>query len=203
MSLPLSFPSVVAELNVLSLLSILNFASGYRVPLHEATGRGAFDTIRAFVLSLYLSSSGGEGDLLSAKGMQSVEAGQVAELMGVANKVHVEKSHSRIPGVVVGELGGPVWEVVEMVTRVMQETGDVLVKGGYPDLGTFVLEALREGEKVKAKSAGNNAELACDVVVERVRTSRHRDTQTSTNSVYAARARVPWFSGHVIRLRPM
>ncbi|KAJ3538144.1 hypothetical protein NM688_g6561 [Phlebia brevispora] len=170
MVLPLNFPSVASELNILSLLSLLNFASGYRVPLHEATGRGAFDSIRAFVFTLFLSdSTGAEGDLLSARGMKSIDEGKVADLMGVADKIHVDKPHETIPGVVVGELGGPVWEVVQMVTKVMNETGDVLVKGGYPDLGSFVLEALKEGEKArKDKDNEGKVDAECDVILERL-----------------------------------
>lgn len=178
MLLPLKFSSVSSELNVLSLLSLLNFASGYRVPLHEATGRGAFDSIRAFVFTLYLSSAtGGEGDLLSAKGMQSIEASKVAELMGLADKIHVDTPHATIPGLLVGELGGPVWEVVQMVTKVMKETGDVLVKGGYPDLGSFVLEALKEGEKAKKDRAHEDNDVGCDVILERVGLCGPLDTQ--------------------------
>ncbi|EKM54088.1 uncharacterized protein PHACADRAFT_122814 [Phanerochaete carnosa HHB-10118-sp] len=168
MALPLVFPSVLAELNLLALLSLLNFASGYRVPLHAATGRGAFDSIRAFVFSLYISSSvGGEGDLLSARGMQSVAAGKVAELMGVADKVHVDQP-STVPGVTMSELGGPVWEVVQLVTKVLKETGDVLVNGGYQDLGAFVLEALKEGDKVRRKNEPGREDPECDVIIERL-----------------------------------
>lgn len=167
--MPLKFPSILAELNVLSLLSLLNFASGYRVPLHEATGRGAFDNIRAFVFSLYISSSvGAEGDLLSARGMQSIEEGKVAELMGVASQVHKEKPHESIPGVTVGELGGPVWEVVQLTTKVLRETGDVLAKSGYQDLGAFVLEALKEGEKARKNAKEGEVDPECDAVLERV-----------------------------------
>lgn len=168
MVMPLNFPSVLAEINLLSLLSLLNFASGYRVPLHEATGRGAFDNIRAFVFSLYISSSvGGEGDLLSASGMQSITEGKVAELMNVADKVHVDKPSS-VPGVTLSELGGPVWEVVQLVTRVLKETGDMLVRGGYQDLGAFVLEALKEGDKVRRKNEPGKVDPECDVIIERV-----------------------------------
>ena len=94
--------------------------------------------------------------------------------MGVADKVHVERSHASIPGLKVGELGGPVWEVVQMVTQVMNETGDVLVQGGYPDLGSFVLEALQEGEKVRRDG---DEEAACDAILERVCIAYHRNPQ--------------------------
>ena len=70
------------------------------MPLHHATGRGAFDFIRAFVLSLYISSSvGSEEDLLCAQGMRAITEGKVAELMNVADKVHVEKPHPSLPAV--------------------------------------------------------------------------------------------------------
>ncbi|KAH9858524.1 hypothetical protein C2E23DRAFT_880006 [Lenzites betulinus] len=164
MTLPLNFPSVVAELNVLSILSLLNFASGYRVPLHQATGRGAFDNIRAFVFSAYISSSAGAGEYFSARGMQEITEPTVADLMGVTNAIHVERPHESIVGLTVGELGGPVWEIVQIITRTLQETGKALVNGGYPDLGSFVLEALTEGEKAK-KTGGDEAEVAVERLI--------------------------------------
>ncbi|KAL4241240.1 Queuosine 5'-phosphate N-glycosylase/hydrolase [Abortiporus biennis] len=162
MVLPLNFPSVLAELNVLCILSLLNFASGYRVPLHVASGRGAFDTIRALIFSMFITSDT-EGDHLSAKGMQTITEGQVADFMGLANKVHEEKDHDEIPGVKIGQLGGPVWELVQLVTMVMKETGDILVKNGYQNLGAFVVEALEKGEK----EAKGDPERMCDFVLER------------------------------------
>ncbi|KZT67206.1 hypothetical protein DAEQUDRAFT_673718 [Daedalea quercina L-15889] len=159
-ALPLAFPSPASELNLLALLSLLNFGSAYRAPLHAAAHRGAFDTARALVFGLYISSEG--ADHLTAQGMRAVDAQTIAELMGVASAIHVERPHESIDALTVGELGGPVWELVSMVTGVMNETGDVLVQGGYPDLGAFVLEALWEGRKAK------DPERACDVVLERL-----------------------------------
>ena len=57
----------------------------------------------------------------------------------------------------------PVWEVVQLITRTLQQTGEALSKGGYPDLGSFVLEALKEGEKAK-KAGGDEAEVALERV---------------------------------------
>ncbi|KAI0780006.1 hypothetical protein C8Q74DRAFT_1415659 [Fomes fomentarius] len=164
MTLPLNFSSVVAELNVLSVLSLLNFASGYRVPLHQATGRGAFDNIRAFVFAAYISSSAGAGDYFSAAGMQQITPTIVADLMRVTGSIHVERPHESIPGVTVGELGGLVWEIVQIISRTMNETGEALADGGYPDLGSFVLEALKEGEKVK-NAGGDECEAALERLV--------------------------------------
>lgn len=166
LALPLKFSSALDELNLLSILSLLNFASGYRVPLHAETGRGAWDNIRAFAFSLYLSSSVGEGDLLSARGMKVIGEGKVAELMRV--NVHLERPHESIPGVTVGELGGPMHELVKLVTGILQETGKVLVDLGYPDLGSFVAEALKEGESERTRN-GDDPNVQVEVVLERVR----------------------------------
>jgi hypothetical protein len=146
LAFPLKFPSLLSELNFLSVLSLLNFASGYRVPLHEQTGRGAWDNIRAFTFSLYLSSASGQGDLLSAKGMKTMSEQQVAQHMGVS--IHVERPHEKIPGVTVGELGGPIYELVKLISSTLTETGQILDAAGYSELGGFVLESLKEGAKV-------------------------------------------------------
>ncbi|OCH90257.1 hypothetical protein OBBRIDRAFT_793496 [Obba rivulosa] len=165
MIMPLKFDNVLAELNVLTLLALLNFGSGYRVPLHAATGRGAFDNIRALVFGMYISSSAAAGDMLSAQGLRAMEASTVADLMGVSDALHVEHEHESIPGLTVGELGGPIWELVQMITKTMNETGNALVESGYPDLGAFVMEALKEGEKAKNSQ---DPDLQCDVILERL-----------------------------------
>ncbi|KAH9945699.1 hypothetical protein B0H21DRAFT_822904 [Amylocystis lapponica] len=162
-ALPLVFPSILAELNLLATLSLLNFASGYRVPLHAATGRGAFDNIRALVFGLHISASTGEGDYLSARGMRAIKEPTIMDLMGVSGAVHVERAHESIPGVTVGELGGPIWDLVKLVTQTLNETGAVLTEAGYPDLGSFVLEAWKEGDM--ARRANSDAEdVECELV---------------------------------------
>jgi len=163
LALPLLFPSVLAELDLIAVLSLLNFGSGYRSQLHAATGRGAWDSIRAFVFSLYLTSSGDEGDFLSAKGMQAIGDEKVAELMGVS--LFSERPHETISGLTVGELGGPLYELVTLIRGVLNGTGEVLVNMGYPNLGSFVVEALKEGEKARSDI---NPGADVDVVLERL-----------------------------------
>lgn len=162
--LPLKFPSVLAEVNLISVLSLLNFAHGYRIPLRKATGRGAYDNIRALIFGLYLASSN-EDDLLSSRGMKDISSTRVADLMQLTNYLHVEKPHPTIPGLTIGELGGPLYELVGLVTKVLNETGTILVNGGYPSLGAFVLEALTEGERV-GKETGNGVDV--EVVMDQV-----------------------------------
>jgi hypothetical protein len=64
----------------------------------------------------------------------------------------------------VGEKGGRLAELVGIVRRVMNEAGEVLVKGGYDSLGAFVEEALRDG---KERSKGDEYKW-CEHVVERL-----------------------------------
>ncbi|KIK81242.1 hypothetical protein PAXRUDRAFT_832980 [Paxillus rubicundulus Ve08.2h10] len=148
---PLKFPSVLSELNLLCVLSLLNFASGYRVPLHQQTGRGAWDNIRALAFGLYLSSATGQDDLLSAKGMKSITPQQVAEFLSV--NIHVERPHEELPGVTIGELGGPIYELVNLIRTTLNETGEILEQSGVPDLGSFVLRSLT------SKRSGGNASV--------------------------------------------
>jgi hypothetical protein len=66
---------------------------------------------------------------------------------------------------VLNETGGIlVTAIVQCYTE--RFTGDLQVNMGYPDLGMFVLEALKEGKK--AISDGNN-HADVEVVLERVR----------------------------------
>jgi hypothetical protein len=161
LNFPLNFPSVLSELNLLCVLSLLNFASGYRVPLHQQTGRGAWDNIRALAFGLYLSSVTGQDDLLAAKGMRSITPQQVAEFLSV--KIHVERPHEELPGVTVGELGGPIYELVNLISTTLNETGEILEQSGVPDLGSFVLRSLT------SKRPGSNTSV--DDILKDVRPS--------------------------------
>lgn len=163
LALPLKFDSHLEELNLISVLAILNFASGYRVPLHEQLQRGAWDTIRAFVFSLFITSTS-EENLLSSRGMQSISVTKVAELMGV--NLHVERPHESIPGVIIGELGGPLHELAKLITQVLNETGSILTDGNYPNLGSFVLEALKEG--ARHGNEGTNQTNSMEIALERL-----------------------------------
>ena len=115
--------------------------------------------MRAFVFSLYLSSTG-SSNLLSAAGMQQMTRDSVAQHMQL--NIRIEKPHPTIPAITVGEIGGPHLEFVELVTSVMNETGGILQGAGYPNLGTFVLEALKEAGRVDANA------LDPDFVIQRL-----------------------------------
>lgn len=166
---PLNFPSPLAELNFLSILALLNFGSGYRVPLHRENGRGAYDNIRALLFAAYLSGTdeAGQPAFFSARGMAAAQEVTIAELMRVS--VHVERAHETIAGITVGELGGPLYEFVRLVTNTLKETGEILVSRGCPDLGTFVLQCLQEAERAgKARGGEPDPDVALEGIVRAI-----------------------------------
>ena len=132
--------------------------------LHAQTKRGAWDSIRGLLFGLHISSVPGEEDLLSARGLQSLQMSKIAEMMGIS--LHTELPHETIPGITVGELGGPLYDLVELITSVLNETGQILAESGYLNLGLFVAEALELGGKVHN---GSRSEAAVEVILERVK----------------------------------
>jgi len=159
--MPLNFSSNLDELNFISILSLLNFASGFRVPLHVQTGRGAWDSIRALAFGLYITSAS-DANLLSARGLRTLDIAKISELMNIS--LHVERPHDQISGLVVGELGGPLYELVKLIVSVLNETGEILESSGYANLGSFVVEALEQAGKVQ----GNEGDATVEVILERV-----------------------------------
>lgn len=95
--------------------------------------------------------------------MQKITRESVAEHIQL--RILEEKPHPTMPAITVGGLGGPHLEFVELVTKVLHETGDVLQGAGYPNLGSFILEAIKEAERV-GKAAGGGANP--DVIVQRL-----------------------------------
>jgi hypothetical protein len=143
----------------LSILSLLNTLSGYRLPLHAATGDGAYQNVTKILLGLFISGD----ENLSAKGLKELKEQEVAGIMGVS--LFSEKPHDTLPGVTVGVKGGLVAEAVGLIVKACNETGEILVREGYDSLGDLVVEILDEAENVVEEKD----ELAgCDHFVERV-----------------------------------
>ncbi|KAF9467261.1 hypothetical protein BDZ94DRAFT_1248929 [Collybia nuda] len=95
--------------------------------------------------------------------MQTIAFTKVAELLSV--NVHIERPHESILGLTVGELGGPMYELVQLITTTLNKTGEILVDMGYPNFGTFVAESLKAATNARSIS-DSTAEL--DVVLERL-----------------------------------
>ena len=114
--------------------------------LKRLTGRGAFDTIRALVLSFHISQTD-----LSAWGLSALTTHDIAGLAQLP--VSEEVPHPTIQGLNIGQRT-QLAKMAEEIARVLRETGELLVKGGYQNLGAFVIEcakrAMVDGKGVSA-----------------------------------------------------
>lgn len=110
--------------------------------LKRLTGRGAFDTIRSFIIALHISRSD-----LSPAGLECVTVEDIATMMQVP--VTEDVLHEKVQGVMV-EKRNELWKMVQMIKGVMNETGAVLRRGGYKSLGGLVVECATRS-KVQGK----------------------------------------------------
>lgn len=62
---PLNFANGNEEINFVTITQLLNFGSGFRVALHEATGRGAWDTMLFGSIGMFLGGHKLDADYLS------------------------------------------------------------------------------------------------------------------------------------------
>ncbi|KAK4050855.1 hypothetical protein OIV83_003277 [Microbotryomycetes sp. JL201] len=143
--LPLRFDSDLEELDVVCTLALLNFLSGYRIPLKRLTGRGAWDNVLALVLASHLSATDDEKSNvpLSTKGMLSTNTDKLAQLMNI--RTHTEKDHPTLGSAVkVGERDPDAIEILELVEKALKETGQALEQSNKRSLGEWVQDSLIE-----------------------------------------------------------
>lgn len=126
---------MLQEVNLLALLELLNFCSGYRVELKRLTGRGAFDTIRALVFSLHISQTD-----LSSAGLEDITAHDIANMAQLP--VSEDIDHPTLQGV---QIGRPtkLAKMAEDIAHVLSSTGQVLRRGGMQSLGAFVIDCAK------------------------------------------------------------
>jgi hypothetical protein len=119
---------------------MLNFLSAYRIPLHKATGSGAYQNVLRLLMGLYISGP----NALSARGLAALQPDGVASLLGV--NMHSE-APSGIPGVVMGTpRSGDMFEVCTLVCKACNEAGTRLERMGLRDLGELVLRTIKENK---------------------------------------------------------
>ncbi|KAI9282669.1 hypothetical protein BY458DRAFT_496941 [Sporodiniella umbellata] len=134
--LPVKFTSVEEELNFVALIDLLNFGSGYRMELHQAVERGAFDTIRYGVMAMHIG-----GMPMDAKTWKEIDVFKVAETFQFP--IEQEKRHETLDFVTLTE-PTPLKPLAVGIVNVLNTTGDYLSLHGYPDLATFILRQTRE-----------------------------------------------------------
>lgn len=142
--LPLAYPSLHAELNVICHLCFLNSLSGYRQAFHQSTGQGAHKNIVQIVLSCYLSDPAGDSSApLSANTLIVLNPMVLLDILG--QDTHVESKHPTLPATILGERRrDELYEALETLCVAANDTGKRLAAMKCPDLGTFVERSLKE-----------------------------------------------------------
>ncbi|KAI1316251.1 hypothetical protein EDD11_010298 [Mortierella claussenii] len=149
MSFPLKFESLEQEVNILSLIDILNTGHGFRKELHEDSDRGAFETIVFGVMSFHISSTPTNAERLS-----QLTGWEVGSHFGITMQKdvpseleHVTMSKPSVASKLAGQIQG-----------VLNETGQILKKTGFDTLGAFVIDA--------AKKSHGSAEEFSRILIE-------------------------------------
>ncbi|ORX45253.1 hypothetical protein DM01DRAFT_1328524 [Hesseltinella vesiculosa] len=135
MRMPVKFSTLAEEINFVCVIDLLNFGSGYRVPLHELTGRGAFDTIRFGVMSFHIG-----GTPMDAKTFKDITLWEVASTFQIPVTQEVDHETLQFVKTVVQT---PLKPFAEGIQQVLNSTGEFLVDHGYKDLAAFVLDLTR------------------------------------------------------------
>jgi hypothetical protein len=140
----------IVDLTVLS--ALLAFGSGYRVPLHEAVGAGASDTMIRGVLRFYL-----EGKKPSAAVLVHARLADVAETFGIPLSVD-KPAGAHLPGVSISA-PGPLRPLAESIQRALSSSGAVLSASGATSFSDYLRARADEWH-----DAGTSAPLAAPFV---------------------------------------
>ncbi|KAI8988849.1 hypothetical protein BDB01DRAFT_783352 [Pilobolus umbonatus] len=134
--LPLRFSTVHEELNFIAVIDLLNFGSGFRIPLHELAGRGAFDTIRFGAMSFHIG-----GTPMDAKTFKDMSVHQVSEIFQFP--IDREVRHETLDFVTLTE-PTVLKSFAVAIQSVLNSTGDVLSSKGYKDLADFIMDQVKK-----------------------------------------------------------
>ncbi|KAG0173758.1 hypothetical protein DFQ28_011251 [Apophysomyces sp. BC1034] len=137
MHMPVKFETVADEINFIALIDLLNFGSGYRIPLHQLAQRGAFDTIRFGAMSFHIG-----GTPLTAETFKSITAFEVSETFQfpIDREVHPPN----MPFVTMTE-PTELKPLADGIASVLNSTGEFLHKHNYKDLASFILDVTKSG----------------------------------------------------------
>ncbi|PKY46280.1 hypothetical protein RhiirA4_434939 [Rhizophagus irregularis] len=157
LQMPLKFDTLEQELNIIGLIGLLNFGSGFRKELHEECGRGAFNTIRYGVMSIHITSSP-----LSAHALRSLTLSEVSSFFQIP--LQVEIVHPTIEAIKVSEPSKS-RALVELITWTLNDTGRILEENGYKNFAAFILEAAKPEKQNEKSKASRFVEKVCDLSV--------------------------------------
>ncbi|KAJ1733293.1 hypothetical protein LPJ61_001634 [Coemansia biformis] len=136
--LPLAFDNMAQELNLIALLDLLQLGSGFRKELHEATGRGASDTINFGCMSLHISQTP-----IDARGLQALTLDDVAQNFGIPLLGKERPAIEGTTAVMISE-PGPLRPLAEIILGCLHDTARRLEQGGFSSLADFVIRTCAE-----------------------------------------------------------
>ncbi|OBZ84512.1 hypothetical protein A0J61_07431 [Choanephora cucurbitarum] len=131
MKMPLRFDTLQDEINFVTFIDLLNFGSGFRVPLHHLADRGAFDAIRFGAMSFHISGKSMDADTF--KNMTIFEVAEIFQL-----PIDREVRHEKLDFVTLTEPTA-LKPFAAGLTAVLNTTGDYLVSHKHKDLADFIL----------------------------------------------------------------
>ena len=126
---------MLEQVNLLAVLQLLNFGSGYCIELKRLTGRGAFDTIRALLISLQISRTD-----LSSAGLEKLTPHDIASMGQLP--VSEDVDHPSLKGIQIGK-PTKLAKMAEDIAHILSSTGQILRRGGIQTLGALVIECAK------------------------------------------------------------
>ncbi len=152
--LPLTFPTLLHELNLISIIAILDHEALRDAYSAVATiAEGSYDdVIIRGVMACYISSSEdsweSKSNLLGAAGM-GLSDEKVSEMFNLPLSLMTEKDHPSLPGIKIGERSeGRHAGLVKSIGRNLRSVSRSLVKEGYTCMGEVVERAFSEAEEM-------------------------------------------------------
>ncbi|KAJ1966468.1 hypothetical protein GGI12_000043 [Dipsacomyces acuminosporus] len=136
--LPLRFDSISQEMDFIALVDLLQIGSGFRRELHEATDRGASDTIVFGCMSLHISQTA-----VDAKGLQALTLGEVAQSFGIP-LFGPERPMSKGNTAVMVSEASSLRPLAEIILGILQDTGRRLEQSGFTSLSDFIIKMCTE-----------------------------------------------------------
>ncbi|KAJ1891713.1 hypothetical protein LPJ66_006763 [Kickxella alabastrina] len=137
-SLPLVFDNMAQELNLIALLDLLQIGSGFRGELHEASDRGASDTVNFGCMSMHISQT-----QVDAKGLQALSLGDVAQHFGIPLFGKERPMTEGNTAVMVSE-ASTLRPLAEIILGTLHDTGRRLEQAGFLSLADFVIKVCAE-----------------------------------------------------------
>ncbi|KAJ1860304.1 hypothetical protein LPJ73_001430 [Coemansia sp. RSA 2703] len=137
-NLPLVFDNVAQEMNLIALVDLLQFGSGYRDELHKYCDRGASDTINFGCISLHISQTP-----IDAEGLQSLTLGDVSQHFGIplfGDERPMQKGNTAVMISEASELR----PLAEIILGTLHDTGRRLKQAGFVSLADFIIKVCAE-----------------------------------------------------------